>query len=129
MHGVPICWKSKAQQSVTLSSTEAEWVALSEAIKEVIFLINLLGSMRIIVQLPVIVRVDNVGAIFMSENLTTTSRTKHIDIRLKYVHEYVEDGVIKIIFVKSEDNDSDLLTKNLGSELHHKHSDKLIMKK
>jgi hypothetical protein len=129
VHGVPICWKSKAQQSVTLSSTEAEWVALSEAIKEVIFLINLLGSMRIIVQLPVIVRVDNVGAIFMSENLTTTSRTKHIDIRSKYVREYVEDGVIKIIFVKSEDNDSDLLTKNLGSELHHKHSDKLIMKK
>ena len=85
MHGVPICWKSKAQQSVTLSSTEAEWVALSEAIKEVIFLINLLGSMRINVQLPVIVRVDNVGAIFMSENLTTTSRTKHIDIRSKYV--------------------------------------------
>ena len=39
--------------------------------------------------------------------------------------------MIKIIFVfvKSEDNDSDLLTKNLGSELHHKHSDKLIMKK
>jgi len=129
VHGVPICWKSKAQQSVTLSSTEAEWVALSEAIKEVIFLINLLGSMRINVQLPVIVRVDNVGAIFMSENLTTTSRTKHIDIRSKYVREYVEDGVIKIIFVKSEDNDSDLLTKNLGSELHHKHSDKLIMKK
>ena len=129
VHGIPICWKSKAQSSVTLSSTEAEWYALSEAVKEIIFLINLLKSIGIRVQLPVIVRVDNVGAIFMSTNLTTTSRTKHIDIRSKYVREYVVDGVIKIIFVKSEDNDSDILTKNLGSELHHKHSDKLIKKK
>ena len=47
VHNVPICWRSKAQRSVTLSSTEAEWVALSEAVKEVIFLIQLCNSMKI----------------------------------------------------------------------------------
>ena len=41
----------------------------------------------------------------------TTSRTKHVDIRTKYVHEYKEDGVMKIIFVKPEDNTSDIMTK------------------
>ena len=129
VHGVPVCWKSKAQRSVTLSSTEAEWVALSEAVKDIIFMLNLLGSMKIEVRLPVTVRVDNIGAIFMSQNVTTTSNTKHVDIRTKFVFEYQEDGVIKIVFVRSEDNDSDIMTKNLGSLLHSKHSAKMITKK
>ena len=45
VHGVPVCWKSKAQRCVTLSSCEAEWIALSEAVKDIIFLIRLLESM------------------------------------------------------------------------------------
>ncbi len=71
MCNIPISWKSK--QSVTLSSSEAERVALSEAVKEVIFVSQLLTSMKIHVQYPVIVQVDNVGAIFMAQNVTTTS--------------------------------------------------------
>jgi len=50
----------------------------------------------------------------------------YVDIRYKYVNEYVEDGVIKIIFVKSGDNDSDIMTKNLGEDLYSKHSNKLV---
>ena len=124
--GVPICWRSKAQRSITLSSSEAEWIALSEATKEVMFVLQLLESMHIRVQLPITVRVDNIGAIWMSQNVNTSSRTKHVDIRTKYVNEYCEDGVLKIIFVKSVDNDSDIMTKNLGADLHSKHSNKLI---
>ena len=126
--GVPVCWRSKAQRSVTLSSTEAEYVAISEAVKELLFVIQVLEMMMIRVTYPVIVHVDNVGAIFMSGNVTTTSRTKHVDIRYKFVNEYAEDGIIKIIFVRSEDNYSDILTKNLGSELLSKHADTLISK-
>ena len=50
------------------------------------------------------VRVGNVGAIFMASNITTTSCTMYVDIMHKYVNEYVEDGAVKIIFVKSTDN-------------------------
>ena len=50
---------------------------------------------------------------FHKKNFATSSRTKHHDIRYKYVKEYVEDGVVKIIFDKSKDNDSDIMTKNL----------------
>ena len=126
--GVPVCWRSKAQRSVTLSSTEAEYVAISEAVKELLFVIQVLEMMMIKVTFPIIVCVDNIGAIFMSGNITTTSRTKHVDIRYKYVNEYAEDGVIKIIFVKSEDNNSDILTKNLGGELQSKHASTMISK-
>ena len=126
VHGVPICWKSKAQRCVTLSSCKAEWVALSESVKDIIFLVRLLESMKINVRLPVIVRVDNVGAIFLSENITTSNNTKHVDIRSKFVKEYCENGIVKILFVRSENNDSDIMTKNCPGPLHKKHSEKLV---
>ena len=56
--------------------------------------------------------VNNVGAIWLSNNRTTSDRTKHIDIRNSFVTEYQEDGKIIIEFVKSEDNDADIFTKN-----------------
>ncbi len=47
---------------------------------------------------------------------------------MKYINKYVEDGILKIIFVRSKDNDSDIMTKNLSSEGYSKHSNKLIKK-
>ena len=85
--------------------------------------------MKIKVKLPVIVRVDNVGAIFMGSNVTTSSQKSHIDCRTKYVRECQEDGVVKIIFVKSESNISDIMTKNVQGDLYDKHSSELTMSK
>ena len=106
-----------------------EYIPLSEAIKEVMFVVQLLESMQIAVKYPVTARVDNIGAIFMASNVTTTCHTKHVDIWYKYVNEYVEDGIVKIIFVKSADNDSNILTKNLSTELHGKHAKKMVIEK
>ena len=78
---------------------------------------------------PIIVYVDNVGAIFTTENASATTRTKHVDIRYHYVREYIMDGFIKIIFVKSENNKSDIFTKNVSSEVYDKHRDSYIEKK
>ena len=50
----------------------------------------------------------------MASNITTTSCTKHMDIRDKYMNEYVEE-IVKIVFIKSTDNDIDILTKNLSA--------------
>ena len=63
------------------------------------FMVQLLGSMKIAVKYPVMERVGNVGAIFMASNITTTCCTKNVDISYKYVNEYVEDRVVKIVFV------------------------------
>ena len=62
--GVPVAWKSRAQRSVVLSSTEAEYVALSEVVKEIKFVMQILQSIKIEVRTPITVHVDNVGAIF-----------------------------------------------------------------
>ena len=115
-------------KSIALSSTESEWNALSECAKEIKFVYQLLESMGIKVATPIIVRVDNVGAIFLSNNIAISQRTKHFDSRRKYVINQLvnEEKLLKIVFVKSQDNDADLLTKNLPGELFHKHASKLI---
>jgi len=124
--GVPICWQSKGQRSVTLSSSEAEYVALSEAAKEVKFVAQVMMSMGIPVKFPIIVRVDNVGAIFMSENVTTSPRTKHMDIGYHFVREFVEDGFIKIIFVRTKENRADIFTKNTNGPTYEHHSEEFV---
>ena len=78
------------------------------------------------VKLPLILRVDNTGAIYLANNHTTSPRTKHIDIRTHYVRQLIESGILKIVFIKSEDNDADIYTKNVSEELFNKHVDKNI---
>jgi Reverse transcriptase (RNA-dependent DNA polymerase) len=129
VNDVPVLWKSKLQKSVSLSSSEAEYYALSEAAKEIKFLVQILTSIGIKVDLPVIVNVDNVGAIFMSENVSATQRTKHVDARYHYVREFVEDGFIKIIFVRTENNKSDMMTKNVNQLTYEKHVGDYILDK
>ena len=123
---VPILWKSKGQRSVSLSSTEAEYYALSEAAKEIKFVAQILLTMGIPVRLPIVVRVDNVGAIFMSESVSASSRTKHVDIRYNFVREFVADKFIKIIFVRTNDNVSDGFTKNVTGDIYDKHCKEFI---
>ena len=75
------------------------------------------------------VRVNNMGAIFMTDNVTATSCTKHVDLRYKNVNKYVEDGIVNIVFDMSVANDSGILMKTLGGELHEEHPNKLIGEK
>ena len=120
---VPILWKSKSQKVVTLSSAEAEYYSLSEAAKDIKFVYMLMTFIGVKIELPIIVRVDNVGAIFMSENISTSNRTKHVDTRVRFVNQFVEEGFLKIVFVKSEDNKSDPFTKNVNGDTYERHKD------
>jgi hypothetical protein len=98
-------------------------------VKEVKFVAQILHSMEIPVKFPIICRVDNVGAIFMAENVTTSNRTKHIDTRYHFVREFVEDGFLKIIFVKTDDNKSDIFTKNVSGTTLDVHKPAYVVEK
>ena len=75
---------------------------------------------------PIIVNVDNVGAIYLAKNQVLSQRSKHIGVQYHFVRDYIEDGLVKIIFVKSQNNDADMFTKNLPSELFKKHTDNVM---
>jgi hypothetical protein len=119
--GAAISWRSKGQKSVTLSSTEAEYMAVSELATEILYVAGILKFLGIPIEYPIIVNVDNIGAVYLAKNATTGNRTKHIDTRYHFVREYVEDGIIKVKFVRSEENHADLFTKNLNIEKFKKH--------
>ena len=115
--------------SVVLSTTEAEYMALSEVVKELKFIVQLLQTMNIEIELPITVHVDNVGAIWLSNNRTTSDRTKHIDIKPSFMKEYQEDGKIIVKFVKSEENEADIFTTNTTNTIFQNHQKKLVWDK
>ena len=127
--GIPIAWRNKGMKSVVLSTTEAEYMALSEVVKELKFIVQLLQTMNIEVELPITVHVDNVGAIWISNNITTSDRTKDIDIRTSFVKEYQEGGKIIIKIVKSEESKLDIFTKNTTNTIFQNHQKKIVWDK
>ena len=77
---------------------------------------------------PITVYCDYVGAIYLSYNAKISNRTKHVNTRIHFVRNNVEDNTIKITFVKSEDNDADVFTKNVSENLFDKNTEKFMSK-
>ena len=115
-------WISKGQAIVTLLSTEAEYVSLSDGAKETTFTAHLLNEITTTVELPSIISEDNTGAIFLSKNKQVGGRTKHIDVRHHFIREKVECGDIRVQYVNTEKNLSDLLSKNVITRIRDLHA-------
>ena len=114
MGGGPVSWLSKKQAIVALSTSEAEYVALSFATQEVVWLMKLLiTDLKSTSQKPTVLMEDNQGAISIAKNPVAHARTKHIDIRYHYIREAVQNGTINLCFCPSENMIADLLTKPL----------------
>jgi len=111
---------------VTLSSSEAELIALTETAKEVKFVAQLLMSLDIKVEMPIIIKVDNQGAIFIAENMNVSPKTKHIDVRYHFIREFIFEGYIKVVFVRTEKNVTDIFTKNVPQEINKQHMEGIL---
>ena len=93
------------------------------------FVHQVLVSLGFKVKLPIIVRVDDLGAIFMADNISVSQRTKHVNVCYGFVQQFCLEGFIKVVFVKTDENDADFFTKNLDGEKFAKHADKLVADK
>ncbi|KAH9665312.1 hypothetical protein KPL70_020298 [Citrus sinensis] len=122
--GGPVSWRSILQSTIALSTTEAEYMAATEAVKEAIWLKGLLGDLGVI-QENIAVFCDNQSAIFLAKNQTYHARTKHIDVKYHYVREIIESGVVLLRKIDTKDNPSDMLTK-VVSGVKFQHCLKLI---
>jgi hypothetical protein len=114
--------ESKKQTSIALSSTEAEYVALSEAAREVCWLRNLYEELGFYQQFPTIIKGDNDGSIAMAKNQQFHSRSKHIAIRWHWVRDLVEEGLVKIETCRDPQQTADVLTKALPRPKHSQHT-------
>jgi hypothetical protein len=119
---MPIVWKSKLQSVVSLSSTEAEYVAACACAREVVWLRNLLTQVGQIQSEPTVVFEDNAGCIFIANNVSSSVRTKHLDINYHYVREKVTSRELTLVKIATQDNVADMLTKPLDRVLFSRHA-------
>jgi hypothetical protein len=120
INGAPVSWCSKRQPTVALSSTEAEYMAATQATKEAIWLRRLLADLGHPQAGPTSIREDNQGAISLARNPVHHARTKHIDIQHHFVREKVEGGCITLDYCPTNDQIADLLTKPLVFDRFYK---------
>ncbi|GJS36631.1 retrovirus-related pol polyprotein from transposon TNT 1-94 [Tanacetum coccineum] len=110
-----VSWSSKRQKSTAISSTEAEYIALSGCCAQVLWMRSQLTDYGFgFNKIPMYC--DNKSAIALCCNSVQHSRSKHIDIRFHFIKEHVENGVIELYFVNTEYQLADIFTKALGRE-------------
>lgn len=108
--GNTVSWKFSLQHIVALSTTEAEYVALDEAIKEALWIKGLLEELRVS-NVNVKVKCDSQSAIHLAKNSTYHERTKHIDVRLHFIRDVICKQLIEVDKVSTTENPADALTK------------------
>jgi len=112
--GGAVCWASKLQPTVALSSTEAEYMAAASAVQEAVHLRLLMKTLGFEQIGATLVYEDNQGAIAMSVNpVNAHKRSKHIDVRFHFLRERVASGEVKLEYIVTEHQQADLLTKPL----------------
>jgi hypothetical protein len=109
-----VSWSSKLQPFVTLSSTEAEYIAAVAAGKEIKFISNLLQELGYDTPHPATLLIDNQSTIRVAKNPEHHGRMKHLDRHYNWLREQVEYGVIAPTYLPTDENAADLLTKPLS---------------
>ena len=122
--GGTISWRSKRQEIVALSSTEAEYIALSFAAQELMWLRSFLKDLGYEQQSNLLYE-DNQGAIALSKNPENHSRTKHIDVRYHFVRDLVNKTKIQIQYCPTNVMLADLMTKGLPRQRYEELCKKL----
>ena len=118
--GGSVSWGSKKQSTVALSTTEAEYMAITQATKEGVWIRRLLMEIGFwgSAEQATIIYSDNQGCIALGKNPVYHARTKHIDIRHHFIREKIESHEVEVNFCRTEEMVADILTKALTKEKH-----------
>ena len=122
LEGANVSECSRMQKSTVLSVTEAELVSATECVQDMMYIRRLLQSIGLMVKHPMIIEIDNRGAIDLSNSWATSGRTRHIDVRYYWIRELKEQSIVYPRFIPTDSNASDLYTKNLPKESFEKHA-------
>ena len=119
-----VVWISRTQKCVSQSTSEAEYLAMGDGVKEALFVNGMLQFLRPSRRPRKIdVLEDNGGAIALAENPLSSSRSKHIGVGHHFLRNLTEEGVIEVTHVPSEKQHADILTKALPRDLFEIHRD------
>ena len=122
-----VSWFSSTQKIVTLLTTEAEYVALGDGVKEALFVKGVLSfSIPSISENCIKVFVDNDGAISLANNPLSSARTEHIDVRFHFIRELTRSKTISVEYVPTKAQRADILTKALTGSIFKEHREFLM---
>ena len=116
LSGGPVSWSSRKQKCVALSTAEAEYVALSAAVQECMWLRQLESELSGDNDTPTVIFEDNQSTIAMAKNPQFHGRAKHIDIRHHFVREQLAHGTIQLEYCPTTEMTADIFTKGLNGE-------------
>jgi len=111
--GGAVAWQSKLQRCVALSTTEAEFIAITEACKELLWMKKFLQELGF-VQDKYFLFCDSQSAIHLGKNSTFHSRSKHIDVRYHWIRDVLDVRLLELAKVHTDDNGANMMTKTLS---------------
>lgn len=111
-----VAWRSKKQNSVALSSTEAEYISASEAASEAVWIRRILEDLGFKQQEPTVIFCDNNSAINLSKNPVMHSRSKHIELKYHYIRDMVIKKQLSLKYCSTHNQAADVLTKALAKD-------------
>ena len=126
--GAAISWSSKKQMTVSLSSTEAEYIAAAHATQEATWIHTFLSKIGHSLKEPVTLYVDNQSAIKLIENPVAHDHTKHIDIKYHFIQDAEARGIINVVYCPTNNQTADVLMKPLLREKHKQFKEHMGLK-
>ena len=126
LNEAPVVFRSATQKFVTLSVTEAEAAAGVMVAQDMLHVMRLLLSLGLKVKLPMVLEMDNKGAVGLANNWSVGGRTRHVDVRNYFLRDLKDEGTLLIRYVPGDDNDADIFTKNVTAPIHEKHIPKFV---
>jgi hypothetical protein len=125
MAGGPVSWSSKRQDCVTLSTGEAEYVALVHVAKTQVWLSNFLSELKIQIPIPLTIRGDNKAALSLATKTVNYSRARHIKLSYFWLRDYVKEKILNVVHIPGFSNPADIMTKAITTDTNGRHARRL----
>ena len=127
--GGAIIGKTRFQEIIAQSSTEAEFIAAADAGKMILYVRSILEQVGICQEEATVLYEDNQGALLMAQAGQPTKKTRHVDIKHFSIQQWTEMDIIALNYIKTTFNSSDAMTKALGRTLFYRHMDYIMGRK
>ena len=126
LEGAIVKQYSKMMPIVVLSTTEAELYSAVLTAQDMMFVYHVMLGMELKVKLPMILNVDNMGAVQLANNWSVGGRTRHVDIKQNFLRELKANGFLRVEWMSGDDLTPDTHTKNLLRSLFEKYRKELV---
>ena len=128
IEGGSVFYKTRYQATISLSSTEAEFIAACDATKIILYIRYILQDIGISQEKATTLFEDNQGALLMANSGQPTKRTRHMDVKYFAIQSWVENDLLVLKRIDTNDNEADTMTKNVGRTMFYRHHDYLMGK-